>query len=191
VPPATARVLCAVTGGSGRAEARGELARRTPCESDLVVDVSPSYILQAGLPYAESRVAVVLDADLTDVPERYRDPERARRLMGVVADAVERGGHVIAPAKEWEIQDYARDARCRVAVFSTADDITARDKKVARAAAWVAGGRILVEQFEQTMDAGPLRPDVPAASQVAATLAAYTLDAVGDRRATPREAEAV
>jgi len=172
VPPVTARVVCAVTGGAGRAEARAELARLHHCEHPLVVDVSPGYILQAGLPYASSDAAVVLDAELTDVPERYRDPERARRLVGVVADGVRRGGVVVVPAKEWEVQDYARDARCRVAVFSTADDVTARDKKVAGAAAWVVDGRIVIEHEGAPRDAGPLDPAIPPAAQVAATLAA-------------------
>ena len=39
----------------------------------LVLDISPSYLLQAGLPYARSEMAIILDADLTDVPDRYRD----------------------------------------------------------------------------------------------------------------------
>jgi cyanophycin synthetase len=177
VPAPTAHVRCAITGGGARAAARDEVARRAGADDAgrLVVDVSPGFILQAGLPYGRSDVAVVLDTDVTDVPERYRDVERARRLVSVVADGVRRGGLVIAPAKEWEVQDYARDAHCRVAVFSTRDDVTPRDRKVARAAAWVADGHVVVEELGTRTDAGPLLPEVPAAAQVAATLAEFAL----------------
>ena len=75
----------------------------------------------------------MIDTKLTDVPERYQEEERAQRLMATVADAVDRGGIVIVPAKEWEVQDKVRDAGCRVAIFATDDDVTRRDRKVARA----------------------------------------------------------
>jgi Cyanophycin synthase-like N-terminal domain len=77
--PLRAHVLCGITGGAFRAETRAELERLGfgVDEDDLVVDVVPGYILQAGLPYARSDVAIVLDDQPTDVPDRYRDPERA------------------------------------------------------------------------------------------------------------------
>ena len=180
VPKTRQRVLCGITGGAHRSETRDEIARRGCCTDELVVDVSPSYILYQGLPYSRSDFAIVLDAEPTDVPERYRDPERARKLVAVVADAVRRDGVVIAPAKEWEVQDLARDAGCRVAVFATDDDLTVRDKKVARAAAWVADGRrIVLEQHGQAEDGGPLRDDAPVAAQVAAALALFTMRGLG------------
>jgi len=179
VPPTRQRVMCGITGGAHRSETRDEIARRGCCTDELVVDVSPSYILQQGLPYARSDFAIILDAEPTDVPERYRDPERARRLVAVVADAVRRDGIVIAPAKEWEVQDMARDARCRVAIFSTEDDVTRRDRKVARAAAWVADGHIVLDAMGGTEDGGALREDAPAAAQVAAALALYTMRELG------------
>jgi hypothetical protein len=100
-----------------------------------------------------------------------------------MADGVQRGGVVVVPAKAWEIQEYARDARCRVAVFSTQDDVTRRDKKVARAAAWVCDGHIVVEQGGELVDAGPVAGDtsespVSAAAQVAAALAVLTLEEI-------------
>jgi cyanophycin synthetase len=175
-PPILAHVRCGITGGALRAETRSELARLgVGSETDIVVDVAPSYLLQAGLPYARSDAAIVLDDSLTDVPERYRDPERAARLVSVVADAVVRDGFVIAPAKAWEVQDRARDAGCRVAVFSPDAAISARDKKVAGASAWVNDGRILVEHGDSTLDAGTLSGDRPAGAQVAATLCAVLL----------------
>jgi cyanophycin synthetase len=136
VPRLTQRVACGITGGSGRAETRDEIVRRGFGNGELIVDISPAYLLQAGLPYWRSDIAVVLDTALTDVPARYREEERAQRLVATVADAVDRGGIVIVPAKEWEVQDLVRDAGCRVAIFAPDTDITRRDKKVARAAAY-------------------------------------------------------
>jgi cyanophycin synthetase len=175
LPPA--RVLCGITGGAARSETRAELARLgVGGTDDLVVDVAPSYILQAGLPYSHSDTAIVLDDEPNDVPERYRDPERAARLVSVVADAVSPHGIVVAPAKAWDVQDRARDAGCRVAVFATDDRITARDKKVAGSAAWVAGGRIVIEHDDGVVDRGPLRDDTPPVAQVAAALCAFELE---------------
>jgi cyanophycin synthetase len=180
-PRATARVLCAVTGGAGRAALRAEVARRACCADALVVDVSPGYVLQAGLPYAESQIAVVLDADLADVPARYRDPERARRLVSVAADALPRGRVLVAPAKEWEVQDYARDRGCGVAVFSARDDVTRRDRKVARSAAWVAGDEVVIEHRGRPAAAEARRDDLPPGLHAAAALVAFTLGDAASR----------
>ena len=160
-PPVQGRVLCGITGGAERSEARDELVRRGFGNGELIVDVAPAYILQAGLPYSRSDIAIVLDAALTDVPERYRQEERARRLVATVADAVDRGGIVIVPAKEWEIQDMAREAGCRVAIFAPDADITRRDKRVARATAHCEAGRIIIETRTGFKDAGTIRDDAP------------------------------
>jgi cyanophycin synthetase len=148
-------------------------------------------MLQAGLPYSRSDIAIILDADLTDVPERYQDSSRARRLVSVVADAVPDGGIVIVPAKEWDLQDRVRDAGCRVAIFATDDDVTRKDKKVARASATVEGRRIVIEQFDSVLEAGWLHDDAPIDAQVAAALAAFTLNELqpaGSVRADGRSA---
>jgi cyanophycin synthetase len=176
VPALRREVLCGITGGDHRAELRDELARLGVAGDELVVDLAPSYVLNAGLPYARSAIAVILDAAPVDVPERYREEDRARQLVSVVADGVERNGIVVCPAKEWEVQDRARDAGCRVAVFSTADDVTERDTRVAHAVALVRGGRIVFEQGGETEDGGALRDDVPAAAQVAGALAVRSLE---------------
>jgi cyanophycin synthetase len=179
-----ARVLCGITGGALRGETRDELRRRgLGGEEDLVVDVAPGYILQAGLPYSHSDAAIVLDDQPTDVPERYRDPERASRLVSVVGDAVDPGGFLVAPARAWDVQDRARDAGCRVAVFAADERISAKDKKVAGAAAWVAGGRIMIEHADELVDRGSLRDDTPAAAQVAAALCAFGLAELPSRNA--------
>jgi len=183
VPRLTQRVACGITGGSGRAETRDELVRRGFDSGELIVDVAPAYLLQAGLPYSRSDIAIVLDTALTDVPERYREEERAQRLVATVADAVDRGGIVIVPAKEWEVQDLVRDAGCRVAIFAPDADITRRDKKVARAAAYCDGGRIIIETRSGGGDGGPLHDDAPAGAQAAAALAAFTLHELYPHRA--------
>ena len=175
VPRLIQHVLCGITGGSDRASTRDELVRRGFGSEELIVDVSPVFLLQAGLPYSHSSIAIVMDTNLTDVPERYREEERAQRLMATVADAVDRGGVVIVPAKEWEVQDKVREAGCRVAIFAPDDSVTRRDRKVARAVSMVVEGRIILESRGKKEDLGPLRDDAPATSQVAGALAAYTL----------------
>ena len=190
--PLRSHVLCGITGGTGRAETRAELERLGfgVDEDELVVDVAPSYILQAGLPYARSDFAIVLDDQPTDVPDRYRDPERASRLVSVVADAVGSRGMVVVPASAWDVQDRAREAGCRVAAFATDANITVRDKRVAGAAAWVEDGRIVMEHIDGTIDGGPLRDDAPAAAQVAAALCVFGVEALrpGLRPAEPLSA---
>ena len=175
VPALTQRVLCGVTGGGDRAAVREEMVRRGCGEGELIVDLAPSYILNAGLPYSRSEIAVILDAEVTDVPERYRDEERAAQLVSVLADAVPRDGIVVVPAREWEVQALARDARCRVAVFATDDDLTSRDGRLAHAVALVRGGRIVLECRGEVHDGGEIHGDAPADAQVAAALALFAL----------------
>jgi hypothetical protein len=170
-------VFCGVTGGSARAETQQELARLAAdyVDDPLVIDVSPAYLFRAGLPYSRSDCAIILDADLTDVPERYQDPEHARRLVGTLADAVKRGGFVVCGARDWEIQDYAREQDCRVAVFATDGEVTRRDTRVASAVARVRSEVIVVESEDEPTEAAELRADLPAAAQVAAVLAAHVM----------------
>src|SRR5205085_3369602 len=159
-PPIRKHVMCGITGGSGRAEAQHDLVERLSKagrDDPLVVDTSPAYLLQAGLPYSRSDMAIILDADPVDVPPRYQDREHARRLVGIVADAVRRDGIVICPAKEWEIQDYCRDLDCQVAIFATDDDVTKRDQRSAMATARVRDGEIVVERCGDPATAGKLR----------------------------------
>jgi Cyanophycin synthase-like N-terminal domain len=175
VPALTQRVLCGITGGGDRAAVRDEMLRRGIDDEALIVDVAPSYILNAGLPYARSEVAVVLDADPQDVPDRYREEERNLQLVAVLADAVRRDGIVVVPSTEWEVQDMAREARCRVAVFSLRDAVPARDTRVAHSVAMVRGGRIVIESAGETADGGALRDDADPRAQVAAALAVHSL----------------
>jgi cyanophycin synthetase len=180
--PVTQNVLCGVTGGGPRAETR-DLLQLGTSEDALVVDVAPAYILNVGLPYARSEGGVVLDAEPTDVPERYREPERAQALVSVLADAVRAGGFVVVPACEWEVQDRVRDAGLRVAVFSVHDDVSARDARVADLVAFVRGGRILFDGVEGAEEGGTLKGNAPVTAQVAAAAALRCLGA----RSVPRE----
>jgi cyanophycin synthetase len=186
VPSLVQHVLCGITGGRYRSEARDELVRLGLNGNDLIVDVSPSYMLQAGLPYSRSDIAIIMDAELNDVPERYRQSERAQRLVSVVADAVPEDGVVLVPAKEWEIQDRVRDAGCRVAIFATHENVTSKDKKVARASASVKGRRILIEQFDVSVEAAWLHDKAPVEAQVVAALAAFTLSELRVPEVPPR-----
>ena len=176
VPALQQHVLCGITGGSDRAATRDEIVRRRFASAELIVDVSPVFLLQAGLPYSRSDIAIVMDTHLTDVPERYREEERAQRLMATVADAVARNGIVIVPAKEWEVQDKVREAGCRVAIFATDANVTRRDRKVARAVAMVVDDRIIVHTRGERTDLGEVRADAPVSAQVAGALAAFTLN---------------
>ncbi|HEX8696710.1 MAG TPA: hypothetical protein VF746_30105 [Longimicrobium sp.] len=177
VPPLEQHVLCGITGGGDRAGVRDEMVRRGVAEDELVVDVAPAYILNAGLPYSRSELAVVLDADVDDVPGRYREEGRNRQLVSVLADAVRRGGIAVVPAGEWEVQAMARDAGCRVAVFATDQDVTHRDTRLAYSVATVRQGRIVVEAVGGTADLGALADDgASPAAQVAAALAVHSLE---------------
>lgn len=174
-PPVYQHVLCGITGAALRHETREELVRRGLADDALLVEVAPAFTLQAGLPFSRCELAIVLDAEPADVPPRYQETDNARKLMSVIADAVWRGGVLVAPAKEWEIQDYAREEGCVVAIFAPDENVTRRDKKIAHSVALVAGGRILFEAGGTVTDAGPLRDDVPASAQVAAACGALTL----------------
>ncbi len=176
VPLLHQHVLVGITGGSDRAATRDEIVRRGFGNDDLIIDVSPVFLLRAGLPYSRSTIAIVTDTKLTDVPERYQEEERAQRLMSCVADAVDRGGIIIVPAKEWEVQEKIRDAGCRVAIFATDSNVTRRDRKLARAVALVVNDRIMIDWRGERSDQGPLRDDAPVTAQVAGALAAFTLN---------------
>lgn len=176
-PPIAHRVTAGITGGIGRAECVSLLHHALGPDNDehLIIDIAPAFILNAGLPYARSRAAVILDTQLSDVPPRYREPERARRLTGTLIDAVPRGGFIVCPACETELQQDARDAGCRVAVFTTDDIIGEAAMEIATAFGRVRDGAIVVEHCEDAECVGQLQLDQPAASQIAAAVAAYVL----------------
>lgn len=175
VPDLKRRICCAITGGSGRSETRTEMHRRGFDCNELIIEVAPSYLLHAGLPYSRSEMAVIVDASLVDVPPRYAERDRAARLLSVVADGVKRNGIIVVPAKEWEIQEMVRDADCRVAIFS-AHNITRRDKKLARTAVWAEDRRILIEHLGERIEGGWLQDATDVTAQLAAVTAVFSLN---------------
>lgn len=175
VPELQQRICCAITGGSSRSETRAEMLRQGFDRNELIIEVAPSYLLQAGLPFSRAEMAVVVDASLIDVPPRYAERDRAAKLLSVVADGVKRNGIVVVPAKEWEIQEMARDADCRVAIFSTRNNITRKDKKLARTAVWVEDRRIVIEHLGERIEGGWVKDDANITAQIAAATAVFSL----------------
>jgi hypothetical protein len=151
---------------------RDELLRRNHPAGDGCVAVSPSYILQAGLPYTISRSAVIIDTDVRDAPERYHEEEFARRLLTVVADAVPPDGWVIAPAGDEALHRMVLDAGCRLAVFGSGPKGKrgAVGAHLAEASATVDGEEIEIEHAGRRWNAGRMHEDSPVAVQLAAAL---------------------
>ncbi|HKW49154.1 MAG TPA: hypothetical protein VJN70_17000 [Gemmatimonadaceae bacterium] len=183
-PPIAHRVTAGITGGMGRAECVSILHSALVPTNDehLIIDVAPAFILYAGLPYARSRLAIILDTHLSDVPPRYREPEHARRLTATLIDAVPRGGYIVCPASETELQQEVRDAGCRVAVFTTDAVIGEAAMEIATAFGRARDGAIVVEHCEDAECVGQLHDNLPAASQIAAAVAAYVLRDANVRR---------
>jgi len=144
--PASVRqqVLCGITGGSARKETRDALMTldigSLVAEGELIVDVSPAYLLHAGLPYSHSDIAIILDANVHDVPERFQQPERAARLVSIVTDAVPDHGIVVCPADAHALHDLVRDAGRRVVGFAPSTDVHEHAQRAARAAATALTG---------------------------------------------------
>lgn len=179
--PLVARVFCGVTGSTLRPEVQAAIDALPVAEGAprVVVDVAPAYLLRAGLPYARSEMCVILDTDLKEVAERYRTPENARKLLSTLIDGTRREGIVIVPAKEWELQDHAREQDCQVAVFAADDDLTRKDRRDAVAYARVVDGEIVVTVRGEERGRRPLivqgeregDPEIlPVAPQVVAAL---------------------
>jgi hypothetical protein len=171
IPPVSGRVSCAVTGGETRAALRGELLRRGAAGGDSVVAVSPAYILQAGLPYARSEAAVILDLDVRDAPGRYHDPALAATLVTVVADAVDVGGWVVAPAGEDELLERLRETGRRIALFATSPGRSGA--QLADAIARVDAGHITIESSGGEGLHGSIHGAAPPQAQLAAALVAH------------------
>lgn len=140
-PPARERVRCAITGESGRAEAYASLAERGVAPATTIVRVSPADILAHGLSYAQSDVAIILDAELTAVPLPYRDPNRAARLVATVADAVPRHGTVVVPASAQLVHDYVRDTGRTLTPFDDSGTLAERVTAAVDAATIALGAR--------------------------------------------------
>lgn len=140
-PPPGERVRCAITGGSGRAEARAALAERGVAAATAIIEVDPADVLANGLEYAHSDVAIILDAELVAVPAPFRDPERAARLVATVADAIPRHGTVVVPASAHLVHDFVHDAGRTIARFDDSGTLAERVAAAVDAATVALGGR--------------------------------------------------
>jgi hypothetical protein len=177
--PAPRHAMAAITGGAARTETCGELARRG-ISLENVVDVSPAHILSDGLPFSRCDVAIILDSWPTDVPDRYREAENARKLVSVLCDAASGGGIVVAPTSEHEIHEYARSQGCNLALFSL-DARAPMPHDGVLASASIVGDRIrIVRATGPDIDDGVLRADTPVVAQLAGALGAAMLEHVRD-----------
>ncbi len=172
LPALVEKVRCAITGGGNTHLVRDLLVRQGLGAGDEIVDVAPSFILEAGLPFARASMAVLLDAEPRGVPERYLRGEHARRLVTVVADVVPARGIVVAPAGEWEVQERVLDGDRRLAVFSPTS-IPERSRRVAFACATVSNAEVRIEIAGEPIMNGELEPELPADAQLAAALCAH------------------
>ena len=93
-------------------------------------------------------------------------------------------GNLVVPGQPLvEIREISRQQIEDVAIFAPDADITRRDKKVARAAAYCDGGKIIIETRNGIVDGGALHQDAPSGAQAAAALAAFTLHELHPNRA--------
>jgi cyanophycin synthetase len=129
--PVPELVSAGVIGGEAAARAHAVGVLRAAGLSDAV-DVDPAALLADGLPYRRARVAVLLDAALgDDVPEPYRDRDRAERLVTTLVDALAPGGVAIVPQDDAALLEYASGRAARVLPFTGADELGARLREAA------------------------------------------------------------
>jgi len=178
IPAPQHEVFCGICGSGARAETRRDLAarmRRTGWTDASIVDVSPAYLLLAGLPYSRSEMAIVLDTTPDDVPLRYQDQVQAERLMGVLVDAIPPGGVLVCPSTAHALRDYARERNVSVAVFLTGHDVASESPAShssdgATVFASVRENRITIQHDGTVHDVGLRAHDIPLNAQLAAAL---------------------
>jgi cyanophycin synthetase len=167
-------VRVGITGGTLRSETREELIRRGPFPDADLVDVSPGYLLNAGLPYAHSDLAIILDATPGDVSARYRDPERARTLVSVLADAIPEEAPVVCPADDAALHRYLLDHGHQLALCLATGRPLKAHREMANAIAWLEADQIAIER-SGIRTVAYLDPRSPALPQLAAALAVALL----------------
>jgi hypothetical protein len=172
-PPLFRPVRYVVTGGSGRQVTLEELLRRTGCPPDQVVDVAPSTLLEAGMPVDRADVAIILDATLDDVPLRYAEPDRARQLVSVVADAIDSSGWIVLPASDEPLRDRLVGQGAGIGFFLERG--TAPSHIGPAPLAMVRSGRIVIADGSGTLDAGAVESGRAVAPQLAGALASFLL----------------
>ena len=163
-PPPHTVVSCAVTGGPLRASFVRELERRStvkPKERMAVlapVEVAPRAILETGLPYLRSKIAVITDLRAGDLPDRYREPGALRHLLAVVAETVTKDGWAVIPSDDPDLLAMVAQAGRRVALFGSFSGSTFDE---ATPTASVHRGRVLIhhagmERLIEPHDESPL-----------------------------------
>jgi hypothetical protein len=170
-PPVRQHVACGVIGGGNRMAVRSVAAANGAATAGGIIDLPPDRVLREGLPYASSETAVILDLQAAaDLPERYRDPARVRRLCSVVADGVAEGGWIVIPAGDAELGRIASEAGLRAATFGA---ISGRASSGMHAQA--RDGNVTIEEGRSCVAEFQLDPDLPENSQLAGALATRIL----------------
>jgi hypothetical protein len=167
-------VAVAITGGAARGDTRNELMR-LGIAPESIVEVAPAQILADGLPFSRCDVAIILDAFLTDVPDRYREHRYARRLVSVLCDAASHGGVVIARIGEHAIHEYASRQGCQLALFSLDGRGVLPDDRVFASASITRGRIDILRATGLPIDSRFAREDAPLIAQVAGALGAAML----------------
>jgi Cyanophycin synthase-like N-terminal domain len=130
----TATISCAVCASHRWQPLVDEIVRAV----DDVCRVAPADIVERGLCYAESRVAVVPACDADGVPADFRARARVDRLYAVMVDALQRGGVLVCPASAIALRAHAAARGRRVLCFDGADAFAAIPSLVASALAAAA-----------------------------------------------------
>ena len=119
---------------------RGHVRERGKGRWYVVMELEPAALLAHGLPCTRARVALLLDDVLEGVAERWRESDRAARLLGVACDALEATrGLVVAPADAPELHAEASARTLPLATFERSGDPTEDARHAARRAlAWLA-----------------------------------------------------
>jgi hypothetical protein len=167
-------VPCGVMGDGGRAEIRDALLHAHGRAPGELVAVTPLEVLEGGLPYVASTIAIVLATDLKDLAPRFREPGNARRLCSVVAEAVVRGGHLVVPASQPHLADVAREADLVPATFGDGGGVEEMGLHTKR-----IGDRIVVRNGSAVVARYPADSRWSAEAQSAAAMAAYLLEGKG------------
>jgi hypothetical protein len=169
VPELSSRVRCAITGGGDRRLVREMLVKHGIGTGDEIVDVHPVDILEAGLPFRNADMAVLLDAEPQGVPDRFTEHEHAVRLVTVLSDVVVEGGVVIAPAAEREVQERALEHGRVLGLFGDRT-FPERARRLAIACAVIDEDRIRLEAEGESGTEVPLDRTQSAEAQAAAAL---------------------
>jgi hypothetical protein len=87
------------------------------------VELEPAALLAQGLPYARAAAVLLTDAALEGVADRWRESDRAARLLGVACDALEGdGGIVVAPSAEPLLHEEPRTRALGLELFAATGD---------------------------------------------------------------------